>query len=50
MNPAKWGNEFPAFYIAKAPAALSTAQVQSFPFKMNARPVQPLNGRKVSAS
>ena len=38
------------FYILQTPAALSKAQVDAFPFKKNARPVQPLNGRKISAS
>ena len=38
------------FYILKTPAALSKEQVQAFPFKANARPVQPLNGRKILAN
>ncbi|MDN3922358.1 carbonic anhydrase family protein [Roseateles violae] len=38
------------FYILKTPAALSKAQVEAFPFKLNARPTQPLNGRKILAS
>ena len=38
------------FYILKTPAALSKDQVQAFPFKVNARPVQPLNGRKIRAN
>jgi carbonic anhydrase len=29
------------------PATVSSAQLAAFPFKMNARPVQPLNGRQV---
>jgi carbonic anhydrase len=37
------------FYILKAPVELSKAQVGKFPFKLNARPVQSLNGRKISA-
>jgi carbonic anhydrase len=39
-----------AFYILKTPAALSKDQVQAFPFKVNARPVQPLNGREIRAN
>ena len=39
-----------AFYILKTPAALSKDQVQAFPFKVNARPVQPLNGREILAN
>ena len=38
------------FYIREAPAALSEDQVRAFPFKVNARPVQPLNGRKIMAN
>jgi carbonic anhydrase len=38
------------FYILKTPVDISKAQVAKFPFKMNARPVQPLNGRKISAN
>jgi carbonic anhydrase len=38
------------FYVLKTPTALSKAQVQAFPFKVNARPVQPLNGRKIFAN
>ena len=38
------------FYILQTPAALSKAQVDAFPFKKNARPVQPLNGRKIYAN
>jgi len=37
------------FFILKNPVEISKEQVASFPFKMNARPVQPLNGRKVMA-
>jgi len=37
------------FYILKAPATLSKEQVQAFPFRLNARPVQPLNGRRIVA-
>jgi len=36
------------FYILKTPAELSKQQVAKFPFKLNARPVQSLNGRKIS--
>jgi len=38
------------FYILKTPTALSKDQVQAFPFKVNARPVQPLNGRRILAN
>lgn len=38
------------FYILKTPVTLSKDQVQAFPFKLNARPVQPLNGRKIVAN
>ena len=37
------------FYILKTPAELSKQQLAKFPFKLNARPVQSLNGRKISA-
>ncbi len=37
------------FYILKNPMELSKQQVAKFPFKLNARPVQSLNGRKISA-
>jgi carbonic anhydrase len=37
------------FYILKTPVDMSKAQVAKFPFKLNARPVQSLNGRKISA-
>ena len=38
------------FFILKAAVSLSRAQVDGFPFKMNARPTQPLNGRKITAN
>ena len=38
------------FYILKTPITISRAQVDAFPFKMNARPVQQLNGRPISAN
>jgi len=38
------------FYILKTQVDLSKAQVAKFPFKLNARPVQSLNGRKISAN
>lgn len=38
------------FYILKTPVTLSKDQVQAFPFKVNARPVQPLNGRRILAN
>ena len=37
------------FYILKTPAELSKQQLAKFPFKLNARPVQSLNGRKITA-
>jgi carbonic anhydrase len=37
------------FYILKTPMEVSKGQVGKFPFKLNARPVQSLNGRKISA-
>jgi carbonic anhydrase len=37
------------FYILKTAVDISKAQVAKFPFKLNARPVQSLNGRKISA-
>ena len=37
------------FYILKTPVDISKAQVAKFPFKLNARPVQSLNGRKISS-
>ncbi|MEY2781472.1 MAG: Carbonic anhydrase precursor [Pseudomonadota bacterium] len=36
------------FYILKTPSQVSKEQVGQFPYKMNARPVQQLNGRKIS--
>ena len=38
------------FYILKTPMTISRAQIDAFPFKMNARPVQPLNGRHISVN
>jgi carbonic anhydrase len=38
------------FYILKTQVDLSKAQVAKFPFKLNARPVQSLNGRKIGAN
>lgn len=37
------------FYILKKPVDVSKDQVSKFPFKLNARPVQSLNGRKINA-
>ncbi len=41
-----------SFYILKAPVELSKNQLNAFQkvFKMNARPLQPLNGRKITQS
>jgi carbonic anhydrase len=38
------------FYILKTTVDISKKQVMDFPFKRNARPVQPLNGRKINAN
>jgi carbonic anhydrase len=38
------------FYILKTPVDIGKKQVMDFPFKRNARPVQPLNGRKINAN
>jgi carbonic anhydrase len=38
------------FYILKQTKSISRAQLDAFPFKLNARPVQPLNDRKISES
>ena len=38
------------FYILKSPVTMAKAQIDAFPFKLNARPVQPLNGRKIVAN
>lgn len=37
------------FYILKTPVDISKQQMAKFPFKLNARPVQSLNGRKIAA-
>lgn len=39
-----------SFYILKSTVDIAKKQVNDFPFKLNARPVQPANGRKISAS
>lgn len=36
-----------SFFILKTPVNVSSAQVNKFPFKNNARPVQPRNGREI---
>ena len=38
------------FFILRASGQISKEQVEAFPFKLNARPVQPLNGRKIHAN
>jgi carbonic anhydrase len=38
------------FYILKTTVDIAKKQVVDFPFKRNARPVQPANGRKISAN
>jgi carbonic anhydrase len=38
------------FYILKTTVDIGKKQVMDFPFKRNARPVQPLNGRKINAN
>ncbi len=38
------------FFVLKNPVNISREQVAQFPFKRNARPVQPLNGRQIAAS
>jgi len=38
------------FFILKTPVNVSREQVSGFPFKSNARPVQPQNGRLITAS
>ena len=37
------------FFILKSPVNVSREQVTQFPFKRNARPVQPLNGRQITS-
>ena len=38
------------FYILKEQVEISKAQVEAFPFKLNARPVQKLGDRKIYSS
>jgi len=38
------------FFILKNPIEMSKAQIAAFPYAKNARPVQPLNGRKIEES
>ena len=37
------------FFILKTPVNISREQISGFPFKMNARPVQPQNGRIITS-
>ena len=37
------------FFILKTPVNISKEQISGFPFKMNARPVQPQNGRVITS-
>ena len=37
------------FYILKTAVDISKQQLAKFPYKLNARPVQSLNGRKIAA-
>ncbi len=39
-----------AFYILKQTKSISLSQVEAFPFELNARPVQPPNGREIVES
>jgi carbonic anhydrase len=36
------------FFILRSPVNISKEQVNAFPFKMNARPVQPQNNREIT--
>jgi len=36
------------FFILRTPVNISKEQVNAFPFKMNARPVQPQNNREIT--
>jgi carbonic anhydrase len=38
------------FFILRSPVNISKEQVNAFPFKMNARPVQPQNSREITIS
>jgi hypothetical protein len=38
------------FFILRTPVNISKEQVDAFPFKLNARPVQPQNNREITIS